>query len=77
MRNEQTELPGSLISASGEDLVVKGKTKYDQWATMFTEIVIGRKTLEDYDKFIAEWKKEVGDEMTEVANKTYLKDWKK
>ena len=69
--------PGPITSPSGEDLSVKGKAKSDQWNSIFSEVVVGRKSLEDYDKFIAEWKKEVGDDQTEAMNRLYLKDWPK
>ncbi|WP_054023588.1 hypothetical protein [Bacillus sp. FJAT-28004] len=64
---------GPLTSPSGENLDVKGKTKYEEWHRMFAEVIIGSKSLADFDKFIEQWKKEWGNEATEAANRLYLK----
>ncbi|MDF2924635.1 MAG: ABC-type sugar transport system periplasmic component-like protein [Paenibacillaceae bacterium] len=66
---------GALTSPSNENLDVRGKTKKEEWGRVFAEVVIGKRSLEDFDKFIAEWKKEVGNEQTEAANRLYLKQW--
>jgi|GEM_PF-3845415 len=66
---------GVLTSPSGENLDVKGKAKSEEWGTVFASVIIGNKSLEDFDNFIAAWKKEVGDEMTEAANRLYLEQW--
>lgn len=68
---------GPLTTPSGENLDAKGKTKLEEWYRTFAEVVTGRQTLEDFDKFIASYKKEVGDDMTEAANRLYLKQWQK
>lgn len=66
---------GPLLSPSGENLDAKGKTKYEEWNQIFAEVIIGSKTLDDFDKFIEKYKKEVGNDMTEAANRLYLKQW--
>ncbi|KRF18434.1 hypothetical protein [Paenibacillus sp. Soil787] len=64
---------GPLISQSGENLDVKRKAKYDEWGGMFAQVIIGSKTLNDFDKFIGQWKQEWGNDATEAANRLYLK----
>ncbi|KRF18427.1 hypothetical protein [Paenibacillus sp. Soil787] len=68
---------GPLISPSGENLDTKGTAKLEEYKRMFAEVVIGTKSLEDFDKFIEQYKKEVGIDMTEAANRLYLKQWLK
>jgi putative aldouronate transport system substrate-binding protein len=68
---------GPLTSPSGEDLTVKGKAKNDEWMGVLAQVVTGKMTISDFDKFIETWKKEVGDEQTEAANRLYLKQWQK
>lgn len=72
-----TAPPGPITSPSGEDLTIKGKALFDQWLSLYTQVIIGKKTLEDYDAFIDQWKKQVGNDLTEAVNRLYLKDWKK
>lgn len=67
---------GPITSPSGEDLNVKNKAMFDQWMTLYTEIIADRKSLEDYDAFVEQWKKQGGNEMTEAVNRLYLQDWK-
>ena len=68
---------GPLLSLSGENLDTKGKAKFEEYNRMFAEVVIGTKTLADFDKFIEQYKKEIGNDMTEAANRLYLKQWLK
>ena len=72
-----TAPPGPITSPSGEDLTIKGKALFDQWLSLYTQVIIGKKTLEDYDAFIDQWKKQVGNDLTEAVNRLYLQDWKK
>jgi ABC-type glycerol-3-phosphate transport system substrate-binding protein len=67
---------GPLVSSSGEQLDPLGRNKVTQWDSMFVGVVTGTKTLEDYDKFIVEWKNEILDKQTEAANRLYLDQWK-
>lgn len=71
-----TTPPGPVTSPSGEDLTVKNKAMFDQWMTLYTEIIANKKSLEDYDAFVEQWKKQGGDEMAEAVNHLYLADWK-
>lgn len=71
-----TTPPGPITSPSGEDLNVMNKAMFDQWMTLYTQIIAGKKSLEDYDAFVVQWKKQGGDDMTEAVNRLYLKDWK-
>lgn len=68
---------GTLTSTSGEDLSVKGKPKYDEWMGVLAQVVVGKMTIADFDEFIETWKKEVGNEQTEAANRLFLKQWLK
>ena len=71
------KVTGPLLTDSGEDLAIRGKVKQDEFMRMFNQVIVGEKTPDDYMKFIAEWKKEIGNEMTTVANKLYLQQWLK
>ena len=74
---DYSRVNGPLLSPSGENLDTKGKTKFEEYNRMFAEVVIGTKTLGDFDKFIEQYKKEIGNDMTEAANRLYLKQWLK
>lgn len=70
-----SRVTGTLISDAGEDLSIRNQTYTSQWPTIFTAAIIGQKSWEEYDSFIAEWKEQIGDEMTKVANDKYLSQW--
>jgi putative aldouronate transport system substrate-binding protein len=72
----QTDVPsviGTISSEKDENMAVKNQSFVTQWNTMFTSVIIGAKTIDDFDKFIADWKKSVGDEMVANANRLYNK----
>lgn len=66
---------GPLTSASGENLDTKNQSYLTRWNTMFTAVIVGQSTIEDFDSFIEEWKQDVGNEMVEAANANYLEQW--
>lgn len=66
---------GPLVSPSGENLDTKNQAYQTQWNTMFTAVIVGQSTIEDFDAFIEEWKKDVGNDMVEAANANYLDQW--
>lgn len=70
-----SRVTGSLVTDAGVNLDSKN-TSYDtQWSTLFTSIIIGQKPVSAYDDFVAQWKKDVGNDMTALANQKYLKQW--
>jgi putative aldouronate transport system substrate-binding protein len=72
-----TRVNGTLTSASGENLSVKGSAKQTEWYGVIAQVVCGKMSMADYDKFIENWKKEVGNDQTEAANRLFLKQWQK
>lgn len=65
-----------LFSALPSD----GKYKNDLTSLMqkyFAQIISGEIPLEDFDKFVAEWKSRGGDELTKEANEMYQAQFKK
>ncbi|QAY66974.1 extracellular solute-binding protein [Paenibacillus protaetiae] len=70
---DKPTVEGPIKSESGENLDVKNQTYLTQWNTMFTSVIVGTKKIEDFDKFIADWKKQIGDELVNNANRLYNK----
>ena len=64
-----------LKTPSGEDLTPKVNAKMAEFKGMFASVIIGSKSFEDFDKYIEQYKKEIGNDMTEAANRLYLKQW--
>ncbi len=65
-----------LFSALPSD----GKYKQDLTSLMqkyFAQIISGEIPLEDFDKFVTEWKAKGGDELTKEANEVYQAQFKK
>ncbi|WP_339314868.1 extracellular solute-binding protein [Paenibacillus sp. FSL R10-2734] len=65
-----------LFSALPSD----GKYKTDLTALMqkyFAQIITGELPLDDFDKFVTEWKAKGGDELTKEANEMYQAQFKK
>ncbi|WP_282936137.1 extracellular solute-binding protein [Paenibacillus sp. RC67] len=71
--NDKPTVEGPILSESGENLDIKNQTYLTQWNTMYTAVIVGQKTIEDFDKFIADWKKQMGDELVKNANRLYNK----
>jgi ABC-type glycerol-3-phosphate transport system substrate-binding protein len=63
---------GPLNAPDGENLDVLNQAYLTQWNTMFTAVIVGQSSIEQFDAFIAEWKQAVGDAMVEAANRDYL-----
>ncbi|MBO9609989.1 MAG: extracellular solute-binding protein [Paenibacillaceae bacterium] len=70
-----TRVNGPLVTPSGEDLTARAKTKLEEYKQLFAQVAIGTKSLDDFDKYIEQYKKEIGNDMTEAANRLYLKQW--
>lgn len=68
---DKPSVEGDITSESGENLGIKNQTYQTQWNTMFTSVIVGSKTIQDYDNFIADWKKQLGDELVKNANRLY------
>ena len=64
---------GPLVSKTGDKLDIVNQPYLTQWNTMYTAVIIGQKSIKDFDTFIEEWKKQVGNEMVDLANTTYVK----
>ncbi|UKS29481.1 extracellular solute-binding protein [Paenibacillus sp. HWE-109] len=71
--NDKPNVNGPITSESGEKLDIKNQTYMTQWNTIFTSIIVGSKKIEDFDSFIADWKKQIGDELVKSANRLYNK----
>ncbi|OPH55980.1 hypothetical protein BC351_29230 [Paenibacillus ferrarius] len=64
---------GQITSESGENLGIRNQTYLTQWNTMFTSVIVGGKKIEDFDSFITDWKKQIGDDLVKNANRLYNK----
>jgi putative aldouronate transport system substrate-binding protein len=70
---DKPTVEGPITSESGETLDGKNQTYATQWNTMFTSVIVGEKSIKDFDTFIADWKKQLGDELVKNANRLYNK----
>ncbi|MBW7453017.1 extracellular solute-binding protein [Paenibacillus sepulcri] len=70
---DKPTVEGPITSEAGENLDVRNQTYLTQWNTMFTSVIVGEKKIEDFDSFIADWKKQIGDELVSSANRLYNK----
>ena len=71
----QDRRTGNLVNKDGEDYIQKNKMKLDAFYKVFNEVIVGSKTISDYNEYIADWKKEYGNDMTKTANELYLDQW--
>lgn len=49
-------------------MVERGSTLKDLEATVFTKIIMGAAPLDDFDRFVADWKSQGGDQITQEVN---------
>jgi putative aldouronate transport system substrate-binding protein len=71
--NDKPTVEGPITNEAGENLDGRNQTYTTQWNTMFTSVIVGEKTINDFDTFIADWKKQLGDELVKNANRLYNK----
>lgn len=53
-----------------DDLVAKWDALENLYREYVADVITGKQSLEDFDKFVADWKASGGEEVTEYANKT-------
>lgn len=70
-------LGGKILSESGEDLTKKYATLGADFDTVWAETVLGKKSIEDFKKYVEDWKKNGGDELKQNANRQFIPVWKK
>ncbi|RED56594.1 extracellular solute-binding protein [Cohnella lupini] len=51
----------------------RGSTLKDMEATVFTKIIMGAASIDEFDKFVADWKSQGGDAITQEVNDWYSK----
>ncbi len=66
----------SMVNALGKSDVVPSAGRYLEdlrnWQmTVFVEMVVGSRSIESFDKFVAEWRRRGGDVVTREANEMY------
>ncbi|KRE48431.1 extracellular solute-binding protein [Paenibacillus sp. Soil724D2] len=64
-------IKNSLWGAQPMELAKYGSTLGDILTEGFTKIIMGKESIDYFDKLIKEWRKAGGDEVTEAVNKMY------
>ena len=62
---------GDLLNENGENYESLGSDYENQCSALAVQIIMGQKPIEEYDKLLAEWKANIGDEWMAAATEKY------